>query len=259
MEITRAGVVESQVRKILTCRDAYVSVEAVTGVPWFIIGIMDLREGGGGACTHLHNGDSLKKQTENVPANRPPGPGPFTFIQSAVDALRIKKLDKIERWTLERIAYEFERYNGFGYRKYRKMLSPYLWGATNHQQPGKYVRDGVFDRSVMDKQVGCMALLKALCDAEGIAITSQFGATANPDEPTPASNAKAEDGPDKRVIVGGSAAAVTVTGAIAQTKEATEVARQVKDIAPPWDSYAWPAAILGAALIAAVVLLRRRT
>ena len=66
--------------------------------------------------------------------------------------------------------------------------------------------------------------------------------------------------PSRTTVSVGTGVAVTgVGGAIAQTKEATEVAKQVKDVAPPWDSYAWPAAILGAALIAAVVLLRRRS
>jgi len=58
--------------------------------------------------------------------------------------------------------------------------------------------------------------------------------------------------------VGVGTGAAGISGVVAQTREVTEVAKQVRDVAPPWDSYAWPAAILGAALIAAVVLLRRR-
>lgn len=66
--------------------------------------------------------------------------------------------------------------------------------------------------------------------------------------------------PSRTTVGVGAGVGAAGTGAIiAQTKEATEVAREIKQVAPPWDSYAWPAAILGAALIAAVVLLRRRS
>lgn len=81
---------------------------------------------------------------------------------------------------------------------------------------------------------------------------------AEPDMPQ-AVEPSAEKPSRTTVGVGAGVGAAGVGATIAQTKEATEVARQVKDVAPPWDSYAWPAAILGAALIAAVLLLRRRT
>jgi lysozyme len=75
-----------------------------------------------------------------------------------------------------------------------------------------------------------------------------------------------EPSPEKpsRTTVGvGTGVAVTgVGGAIAQTKEATEVAKQIKDIAPPvppWASYAWPALVLAGAAIAVALLMRRRS
>ena len=194
MEITRdLAVMEKTVARIIAFRATYEEVERATNVPWYIIGIMDMREGGGGACKHLHNGDSLSRPTRQVPANRPAGTGPFTFVQSACDALKLKNLDKITEWTVERMAYEFERYNGFGYRLYRKIVSPYLWGGTNHQQRGKYVADGVFSAAVMDPQHGCMPLLKLIADRCEIEIPSQFGAKPGP-ETTPASNSSATEG-----------------------------------------------------------------
>jgi hypothetical protein len=54
-----------------------------------------------------------------------------------------------------------EPYNGYGYRN-KGLRSPYLWASTNHQQRGKYIRDRVFDPTVMDEQVGCAAQLKYL-------------------------------------------------------------------------------------------------
>lgn len=60
--------------------------------------------------------------------------------------------------------------------------------------------------------------------------------------------------------VGVGAGGVAGTSAvIAQTKEGVEVLQQVKKVAPGWDSLAWPAAIIGAAIIAAVLLLRKRS
>lgn len=195
MEITRdESAMEKTVNRIIAFRAAYEEVERMTNVPWYIVGIMDMREGGGGACKHLHNGDSLKRPTRQVPANRPAGKGPFTFQQSACDALQIKGLDKITEWTVERMALEFERYNGFGYRQYRKIVSPYLWGGTNHQQRGKYVADGVYSTAVMDPQHGCMPLLKLIADKCEITIPSQFGAKPGP-ETTPASNVPAVEAP----------------------------------------------------------------
>lgn len=209
MEITRdEAVMRKTVERILSCRPAYEEVEKLTGVPWYVVGIMDMREGGGGARKHLHNGDSLKRPTVQVPARRPPGPGPFTFCQSACDALAIKGLDKLKDWSVERMAYELERFNGFGYRQYRGIRSPYLWGGTNHQERGKYIADGKYSKAVMDPQHGCMPLLKIIADECQLELRSMYGAT--PDAmPSPASNAKAEE---PELSAAGKASAVTVGG-----------------------------------------------
>jgi len=51
-----------------------------------------------------------------------------------------------------------ERYNGIGYAA-RGLASPYLWSGTDQYIRGKYVADGVFDPSVVDKQLGCAGLI----------------------------------------------------------------------------------------------------
>lgn len=61
------------------------------------------------------------------------------------------------------VAYASEKFNGFGYRS-RGMVSPYLWGGTSVQDRGKFVSDGVFDRSTMDPQIGTMALLRVIME-----------------------------------------------------------------------------------------------
>ena len=54
-----------------------------------------------------------------------------------------------------------EKYNGWGYF-FRGIPSPYVWGATSNQRPGKYVSDGVWSSTTMDRQIGCAAMLKGM-------------------------------------------------------------------------------------------------
>lgn len=151
--------------KIKKYKDVYQKVEKTTGVPWQMVAVTHLREAGesdiGVWKGVLHNGEKIvgtDHKTHLVPSGR----GPFLTWQSAAeDALRQKGFDKIKGWTVSRVLWALEPYNGYGYRN-KGLRSPYLWASTNHQQPGKYVADGVFDGSVMDTQIGCAALLKYL-------------------------------------------------------------------------------------------------
>jgi hypothetical protein len=129
-----------------------------------MIAVIHNLESGANFNTHLHNGDSLKGRTYHVPAGRPEfGHPPYTFEESAEDALDMKGLDKVQSWTDERIAYELERYNGFGHRLYHKtVLTPYLWSGTTHYSRGKYVEDGKWDGSAVSQQIGAIPLLQAI-------------------------------------------------------------------------------------------------
>ena len=49
-------------------------------------------------------------------------------------------------------------YNGTGYPG----PSPYIWGATNQQVRGKFIRDRVFSHSTWDTQLGCAAMLMGM-------------------------------------------------------------------------------------------------
>lgn len=141
-------------------KDKYEEVSIHTGVPWEMIGTIHAMEGGCDFSTHLHNGDPLTRRTKQEPPNRPvEGKPPFTWEESAIDALLLKGLDKIEDWTDARVAYELERYNGFGYKLYHKdVLTPYLWSGTNHYTKGKYTTDGKWNGEHVSKQLGAMPL-----------------------------------------------------------------------------------------------------
>src|SRR4030095_4461647 len=131
-------------------------------VPWYVIGIIHEMEGGLNFSTHLHNGDPLTARTVQVPAGRPPTGGrPLPVEESAIDALTLEAFHSVKLWTIERIAYQLEAYNGWGYRSRNTGVNtPYLWSATSNYRKGKFVRDGVFDPNAVSGQIGAMALLR---------------------------------------------------------------------------------------------------
>lgn len=141
-------------------RDA---AEAAGGaIPWYFIGIIHALESSFSFSTHLHNGDPLTARTVRVPEGHPrAGAPPFTWKESASDALRLKGFDRAAEWSLPRMLQRFEAYNGFGYRN-RGIHSPYLWSFSEHYTRGKFVRDRVFDPEAVSEQCGAAVLLKQL-------------------------------------------------------------------------------------------------
>jgi lysozyme family protein len=162
MRITRQAACDQAARRILAARDRYVAVERVVGVPWFVIGMWHMRESSNNFAGVLHNGEHIigtGRKTRLVPAGR----GPFnSWAEAAIDALKMKGLHQIKEWPIERIGYETERFNGFGYVA-RRVNSPYVWAGSNHYTTGKYVADGVFSMGHVDTQLGCLPVLAALC------------------------------------------------------------------------------------------------
>lgn len=198
MTVTKVAEATAQAKKIILYKNRYKAVEAKTGVKWFVVGCLHMRESNGRFDTWLHNGDPMVRngkpaKTVNVPAGRPPDPT-ISWEDGAYDALVVcEQLDLIKEWGPERVAYAAEKFNGFGYRNpSRNIPSPYLWGGTSVQKPGKFVKDGVYDPSVMDPQIGAMAVLKQIMvmDAEATFETQQVAPPEPPvakDEATPIS------------------------------------------------------------------------
>ena len=137
----------------------YQRIEDRTGVEWYHIALLHRRESNADFNTYLGNGQSLAYKTTEVPAGRGPFTGPDAFYNGAIDALHLDKLDEVvPPWPIEKILFYCEEFNGEGYNNHG-IPSPYVWGATNIQVAGKYVKDGVFDHSIMDTQPGCAPLL----------------------------------------------------------------------------------------------------
>ena len=161
---SRVVLADSVIRYICNNKDRYTALVNghTRGMPWWMLGCIHLLEAALSFNKHLHNGDPLSARTTRVPKGRPAtGNPPFTWEQSAADALALKGLDKEKDWSIPRILFLLEGYNGYGYRQYHPTVkSPYLWSFTNHYTKGKYVADGKFDPNCVSQQLGIAAVIK---------------------------------------------------------------------------------------------------
>lgn len=154
--------VNTIIEKIKANEDKYKEVERLTTTPWYVVAVIHYRESSLNFHCHLHNGDPLISKTVHVPAGRPlKGNPPFTWIESAVDALTMKSYNTCNDWSIENALNLIERYNGLGYKK-KGLPSPYLWSWSSLYHRGKYVADGKFDPNAVDQQCGAAVLLKLL-------------------------------------------------------------------------------------------------
>lgn len=161
------------VEPFLKGRKKYELVGAQVGVPWWFIGILHGLESTFSFETHLHNGDPLTNRTINVPRGRPvAGEPPFSWVESAMDALICEKLDNVTDWSLPSALDRFERYNGLGYRK-MGLPSPYLWSFSTHYERGKYGSDSKYDPDLVSKQCGAAVLLKRLIERNILRLDDQ--------------------------------------------------------------------------------------
>ncbi|MDJ0783518.1 MAG: hypothetical protein QNJ22_16195, partial [Desulfosarcinaceae bacterium] len=99
-------------------------------------------------------------------AGRPrEGSPPFTWEQSAADALALKRLGPQTDWSMAGTLYQLEKYNGWGYRRFHpEVLSPYLWSFSHHYTSGKYVADGRWSDTAVSRQCGAAVLLRRMVE-----------------------------------------------------------------------------------------------
>jgi lysozyme family protein len=149
-------------KKYLANKDAYLSVSKATSVPSELVFALHYRESSLRFNGVLHNGENIigtGRLTKLVPKGR----GPFSsWEEAAVDALEMKRKIFPQVWNFESMCDFAERYNGLGYRN-RGELSPYVWAGTNkHDETGKYISDGKYSSTAIEKQLGVAALLIGL-------------------------------------------------------------------------------------------------
>jgi lysozyme family protein len=174
MHITRQkAIIEYEAKEIIKHRATYTAAQnSCNGVPWWLIGMIDDREGGIEVLCHrqLGQGDSLLHYSHHEPRGRPHvghGP-PFTWMECAVDALHLQGLHRFgaAAWSIEFALHQAEPYNGLGYWM-RGHASPYIWSCTTIYDPpwgpgGKYVADGEYNPHVVDSQCGVAPVLKRI-------------------------------------------------------------------------------------------------
>jgi lysozyme family protein len=150
---------------MLQSRSRYEAVARRTGVPWHFIAAVHGLEASFNFRAHFHNGDfPLTQRTRQVPAGRPrTWLPPSSWEDSAVDALRLMGYVGESDWSLSRMLYRIEGFNGFGYRRMARP-TPYLWSYSNHYERGKYVADGKFDPRARSQQCGAAVMFKLLAE-----------------------------------------------------------------------------------------------
>ena len=162
--------IDKRIAQYIENKDRYVAIEKMRsgGVPSAVIFTLHGRESTWSFKKHLHEGSPLTDRTKWIPKGRPkapPGNGSvYTFEESAEDVLyKLKDLESVDWIKCNNALYTIEKYNGLGYLKYHKdVLSPYLWSGTNHYIGGKYVADGRFSKTAVDRQLGTCAILKRM-------------------------------------------------------------------------------------------------
>jgi lysozyme family protein len=152
-------------------RKQYDAVKDKACVPWYFVGIIHAMEATFDFRSHLHNGDSLSRKTVQVPSGRPPVWNPPTdWVSSAVDAVTYDGFADEQDWSLPRMLYRFESYNGWRSRIEHKINTPYLWSFSNHYTKGKFVADNVWDPNAVSRQCGAAVMLKALVERGLVAL-----------------------------------------------------------------------------------------
>jgi len=156
--------IRSTAKRLIAAKARYQTVEAKTGVPWWWIAATHEREASQSWSASLAQGDPWNKKSTHVPKGR----GPFSSWEAAaIDALQLDGLTKVRDWRLEKALYYWELFNGWGYYLYHPGTpSPYVWGATSVQKPGKYIADGDWSPTAVDSQLGTAAMLKMMMEMD---------------------------------------------------------------------------------------------
>jgi lysozyme family protein len=187
---TEAGMTAA---RLFRAKTRYKAVEKLTGVPWWFVACVHEREASQNWNTQLGQGDPLDRVSVHVPAGR----GPFTTWEAgAVDALKNCQpySARNKDWSIGGALAAFEAYNGLRYFNSGRP-SPYVFSGTSIYDPptgpgGKVVVDHGPIENVVDKQMGCAAMLMALMALDptitftGTKITPVPNAPAKPAPPS---------------------------------------------------------------------------
>ncbi|MDJ0625381.1 MAG: hypothetical protein QNJ31_03335 [Candidatus Caenarcaniphilales bacterium] len=159
----------------------YREVEQKTQIPSVLIAALHFRESKGNFRTYLHQGDPLGRAPVNHPTNIPTF---HNWTDSAIHALGMKKSTQnklgINASTndLSLLAEYAETYNGKGYEN-RGLVTPYVYSGTSVYSGGKFVADGKFNSSTIDKQVGILPLIMSVSNGDFKNLAGNTNSTLN--------------------------------------------------------------------------------
>lgn len=119
--------------------------------------------------TYLHNGDPMRNSDgDSIPTTDDPrGYIAVSWTTAAIDAID----RETKAWAVSDIDHDCrdlvtmcvfaEFYNGEGYAE-RGVPDPYVLAGTSGYKAGKFVSDGKFDPTAVDRECGILALLRAI-------------------------------------------------------------------------------------------------
>ncbi len=146
--------------------DRYKAAGLAAGVPPELIAAIHWRESHGNFKTYLHQGDPLGRPAVNWPSDIPV----FTVWEDAAAHALGQKQSKLDALGITATTADptalvtfAEAYNGLGYYNGGRP-SPYVFSGTDEYSSGKFVSDGRYRRTEVDKQLGVATMLQALSD-----------------------------------------------------------------------------------------------
>lgn len=161
--LTRGPEFKKPAEKAVANKARYQEIARRSGMPiigWVFIAVSHYRESTADFSKSLAQGDPWNRVSTHIPRDR----GPFkSFEDAAVDALVncAPHAARLKDWTIGGMLTNLERYNGIGYAS-RGVPSAYIWSGTDQYRGGKFIADGVYDPSAIDKQLGCAGLILAM-------------------------------------------------------------------------------------------------
>ena len=178
----RAAEVDELADALLADWGRYHAVGGQLKIPWFAVAALHHANTGRDFNAHLHNGDPLTDRTEHLPDGRPlDGEPPFTWEDSATDALRLWHFDQWEDWSIAGTLFVLEGRDGWGHRlNHPEVLSPYLWNYSTHYSHGKYITDDTWNETATAQHCGVAVLLRRLVERGSIEFIDPGERTTRP-------------------------------------------------------------------------------
>jgi lysozyme family protein len=163
----RLAAADEVARRMASREARYRAITDPLGVPWYWLAAVHELEHSGRFTTSMVVTDPI-----DVRPGQPIPDATITDAQwddTARALLRARALPLWRGWDVPGLMYQWERYNGMGYRPLN-VPSPYLWSFSNQYTAGKFIRAGVFSPTTVSAQPGTAVLLRRLIDLGAVTL-----------------------------------------------------------------------------------------